>query len=70
MKSVATVTAATMAAAVGAAAQTQAKLRVTHLRYHLLTAETLAPDQIRRYGELRGYSGGVPAGGHQRQQHR
>jgi len=64
------VTAATMATAVGAAAQTQARLRATHLRYHLLTAEALSAEQIRRYAALRGYSGGAPAGGHQRQQHR
>jgi len=35
--------------------QTQAALRATHLRYHLLTAEVLTPDQMHRYAQLRGY---------------
>ena len=50
--------------------QTQARLRATHLRYHLLTAELLNADQMRRYAELRGYTGSVPAGGHHQRQHR
>jgi hypothetical protein len=36
---------------------TQAALRAAHLKYHLATAELLAPMQIQRYAELRGYGG-------------
>jgi hypothetical protein len=52
-----TVTASTLARATAAIGQTQAELRATHLRYHLLTADILTRDQMRRYDELRGYSG-------------
>jgi hypothetical protein len=34
---------------------TQGALRLAHLRYHLSTLDVLTPEQIRRYGELRGY---------------
>jgi hypothetical protein len=34
------------------------ELRNTHLKYHLTTAALLSPEQIRRYGELRGYGQG------------
>jgi hypothetical protein len=37
----------------------QGKLRNTHLKYHLATAALLNPDQLRRYGELRGYTAGA-----------
>ena len=45
---------------------TQAELRQTHLKYHLSTAEVLTPAQLQRYGELRGYTGGMqrPPGRH------
>jgi hypothetical protein len=43
--------------------ETQATLRATHLRFHLLTVEILTPDQMRRYGQLRGYENAGP--GHQ-----
>ena len=33
---------------------TQGALRLAHLRYHLSTLDVLTPEQIRRYGELRG----------------
>jgi LTXXQ motif family protein len=36
-------------------AGTQAALRAGHLRYHLATTAVLTPEQIRQYGELRGY---------------
>lgn len=36
-------------------AETQGKLRKSHLRYHLLAREILQPSQITRYAELRGY---------------
>jgi hypothetical protein len=51
------VTAATLTETTMAIGQTQAELRAAHLRYHLLMADVLTPDQMRRYGELRGYSG-------------
>ena len=50
------VTPATLAAATSAIGQSQAELRATHLRYHLLTIDALTPEQMRRYAELRGYS--------------
>jgi len=36
--------------------ETQAQLRAAHLKYHLSTETLLAPDQIKRYAELRGYA--------------
>jgi Spy/CpxP family protein refolding chaperone len=50
-----TVTAASLTDATATIAGTQAALRAAHLRYHLATVEILTPEQIRRYGELRGY---------------
>ena len=38
----------------------QARLRAAHLRYHLSTVAVLTPEQIEKYKELRGYSGGAP----------
>lgn len=38
-------------------AEVQGALRAAHLRYHLDMAELLTPEQIRRYSQLRGYSG-------------
>ena len=35
---------------------TQAELRNTHLKYHLLTAQILSADQMQHYAMLRGYS--------------
>ncbi|MCF6111012.1 Spy/CpxP family protein refolding chaperone [Mesorhizobium muleiense] len=40
-------------------ADVQGALRAAHLRYHLEMAELLTPEQIRRYSQLRGYSGQV-----------
>ena len=51
------ITAASLAVSTAAIGQTQAALRATHLRYHLLTADILTPAQIQRYAELRGYAG-------------
>jgi len=51
---------ANVAAAVAAVAETQGKLRAAHLRYHLSTVALLRPDQIERYGQLRGYGGPKP----------
>lgn len=36
--------------------EAQAKLRAAHLRYHLAMLDVLSPEQIARYGALRGYS--------------
>lgn len=57
---------ATLEAATRAIGATQAALRAAHLRYHLAMMEVLSPEQIRRYGELRGYASapaGHPGGG-------
>jgi hypothetical protein len=51
-------------AATTAIAITQGELRETHLKYHLATASLLSQDQIRRYGELRGYGGSHQGGVH------
>jgi Spy/CpxP family protein refolding chaperone len=39
-----------------AAARLQGSLRAHHLRYHLAMRELLSPEQIERYGVLRGYA--------------
>jgi Spy/CpxP family protein refolding chaperone len=52
-------------AATQAIGATEAALRAAHLRYHLVTAEVLTPEQILRYAELRGYAAdGAAAGEH------
>jgi hypothetical protein len=43
----------------------QAALRAAHLKHHLTTVAALHPDQVSRYGELRGY--GLAAPHHNRQ---
>jgi hypothetical protein len=53
-----TITEASLTAAMQAIGASQATLRAAHLKYHLATAELLAPMQIQRYAELRGYSSG------------
>jgi Spy/CpxP family protein refolding chaperone len=53
-----TVTPASLDAATVAFGRSQAELRAAHLRYHLTTVEVLTPEQVRRYGELRGYGSG------------
>lgn len=52
------ITEAKLVAAMQAIGSTQAALRAAHLKYHLATAELLAPMQIQRYAELRGYTSG------------
>ena len=47
---------------------TQASLRAAHLKYHLATVAILMPDQVKRYNELRGYTGGI-ASQHQHRTH-
>ena len=51
-----TITTAGLADATAVIAGIQAALRAAHLRYHLVTTEVLTPEQVRQYGELRGYS--------------
>jgi hypothetical protein len=50
-----TVTPASLVASTQAIGATQAELRATHLKYHLLTLDVLTPTQTQRYLELRGY---------------
>lgn len=50
-----TITPATLALETEAIGKTQAALRNAHLRYHLATVELMTPEQIHRYGALRGY---------------
>jgi Spy/CpxP family protein refolding chaperone len=57
-----TVTPASLTAATTVIGATQGTLRATHLKYHLAMMDVLTPDQIARYGELRGYGGATPAG--------
>jgi hypothetical protein len=49
---------ASLESATDAIGRTQATLRAAHLRFLLTTAEVLMPEQVRCYGELRGYGGG------------
>lgn len=64
-----TITPASLASTTQAIGATHAALRAAHLKYHLATVEVLAPAQIQRYAELRGYAGGLQPkqihGGHQ-----
>ena len=57
-----TITPDQLSAAVATLGEIQARLRAAHLRYHLSTPALLTHEQMRRYGELRGYAG---ASGHQ-----
>jgi Spy/CpxP family protein refolding chaperone len=56
-----TITEASLAAATQAIGSTRAALRAAHLKYHLAATEVLAPMQIQRYAELRGYTSEIPA---------
>lgn len=58
------VTETSLARAVEEIAAVQGALRAAHLKYHLATVEILTPEQIARYGELRGYAGAA-SGSHQ-----
>lgn len=55
-----TVTETSLQATTAAIGQVQGALRAAHLKYHLSTVAALNPDQVRRYGELRGYAGAAP----------
>lgn len=46
---------ASLEAATNAIGTTQGRLRAAHLRYHLAMMDVLTPEQVRRYGEMRGY---------------
>lgn len=46
-----------VAAATAEIGATQGQLRAAHLKYHLATLQALQPEQVQRYGELRGYTG-------------
>jgi Spy/CpxP family protein refolding chaperone len=61
-----TITPAGLAASTAAIGATQAALRETHLKYHLMTVEVLTPEQIERYAALRGYRGRTHHPGHHR----
>jgi len=53
------VTAASLGDGVQGIATAHAALRQAHLKYHLATVEVLTAEQIARYAELRGYTGGA-----------
>jgi Spy/CpxP family protein refolding chaperone len=57
-----TITPVSLTAATTAIGATWGTLRATHLKYHLAMMDVLTPDQVRRYGELRGYGTAGPAG--------
>jgi hypothetical protein len=61
------ITAEQLEAAIAAIGKVQARLRATHLKYHLLTPAILTESQVWRYAELRGYAGGPR--GHHRKHH-
>jgi Spy/CpxP family protein refolding chaperone len=50
-----TATLANMGAAIKRAAEAQAKLRETHLKYHLSMLEVLSAEQVAIYNKVRGY---------------
>src|SRR5262245_65601209 len=52
-----TITTAELAVALQEIGSTQAAVRGVHLKHHLFAAELLTPAQLRRYAELRGYTG-------------
>lgn len=55
-----TITLARLEAGTKRIAETQAKLRAAHLKYHLSTTAILTPQQVAKYNELRGYSVAQP----------
>lgn len=67
-----TVQPASLEAVTSAIGATQGQLRAAHLRYHLAMADVLTPEQVRRYGEVRGYDGAGATGrtrGHRQHGH-
>ena len=65
-----TITPASLTAATESIGALQAKLRAAHLKYHLAMMGVLAPEQINRYNELRGYADSPPPAGHAPGAHR
>lgn len=57
-----TVTPASLSAATDAIGAAQSRLRAAHLKYHMAMLEALTPEQVKRYGELRGYATAAPTG--------
>lgn len=57
-----TITPASLSAATDAVGAAQGRLRAAHLKYHLAMLEALTPEQVKRYGELRGYANAAPTG--------
>jgi Spy/CpxP family protein refolding chaperone len=57
-----TITQASLTAATDTIGVTQGRLRAAHLKYHLAMLEVLTPEQVKRYGALRGYGNAAPAG--------
>ena len=57
-----TITPVSLTAATTAIGATWGTLRATYLKYHLAMMDVLTPDQVRRYGELRGYGTAGSAG--------
>lgn len=62
-----TITTERLTAAIVAIGEVQARLRATHLKYHLLTPAILTESQAQSYVELRGYAG--DAGEHRPRHH-
>jgi len=56
-----TITGASLAATTATIGATQGELRAAHLKYHLAMMDVLTPEQIARYGILRGYGAVAPA---------
>lgn len=56
-----TITPARLRDATRSIAASQGNLRAAHLRYHLIMAEVLTPEQTARYNHLRGYGSVKPA---------
>jgi len=56
------ITPASLSAATDAIGTAQGRLRAAHLKYHLAMLEALTPEQVKRYGELRGYANAAPTG--------
>ena len=63
------VTPANLNAATEEIGMTQARLRQTHLKFHLAMMDVLSPAQVERYRELRGYGTKADQLHHPRSQH-
>ena len=63
------ITPANLNAATEEIGMTQARLRQTHLKYHLAMMDVLSPAQVERYRELRGYGMKADQLHHPRSQH-